>query len=95
MQYARARGATTIGFTGCQPSSQLLVDVSHIVVQAPLTMIEQIEDVHVILHHMITAALRERIATSDQLAREPNVVEPRFRRAEAVYHRIMPAAVSD
>jgi D-sedoheptulose 7-phosphate isomerase len=95
MQYAQARGATTIGFTGCQLSSQLLVDVSHIVVQAPLTMIEQIEDVHVILHHMITAALRERIATSNWLARVPHVVDSRFRRADAVYQRMMPAAVSD
>ncbi|HEX5164187.1 MAG TPA: SIS domain-containing protein [Thermomicrobiales bacterium] len=69
MQYARARGATTIGLTGHQPSSRFLCALSDIVVQVPLTIMEQIEDVHVIMHHMITTALRERIATGRAVKR--------------------------
>jgi D-sedoheptulose 7-phosphate isomerase len=63
MQYARSRGATTVGLTGSQPGSRLLCAVSDIVAQVPLTIMEQIEDVHVIIHHMISTALRERMAS--------------------------------
>jgi len=63
MEYARTRGATTIGLTGSQPNSRLMCAVSDIVAQVPLTVMEQIEDVHVIMHHMISIALRERMAS--------------------------------
>lgn len=79
MQYARSRGATTIGLTGCQPSSHLLCALSDIVVQAQLTVMEQIEDVHVIVHHMITTALRERIATGPTTERRVIASRPLLR----------------
>jgi D-sedoheptulose 7-phosphate isomerase len=77
MEYAQRRGATTIGLTGCQPKSRLLCALSNIVVQVPLTVMEQIEDVHVIINHMISSALRERIATGPRIER-PSVAGIRF-----------------
>ncbi len=54
---ARKAGARTVGFTG-RPGGKLkdLVDISVIV---PSDRIEQAEDGHMILDHVITAALRE------------------------------------
>jgi D-sedoheptulose 7-phosphate isomerase len=62
MEFARAHDAITIGLTGQQPSAVKLRALSNICIQAPLTMMEQIEDVHVICHHMVALALRKRIA---------------------------------
>ena len=62
MEFARAHDAITIGLTGQQPSAVKLRALSTICIQAPLTMMEQIEDVHVICHHMVALALRKRIA---------------------------------
>jgi len=61
MAYARARGAVTIGFTGAQPKAHMLGDLCDICCYAPLTMMEQIEDLHVIFHHVISLALRARV----------------------------------
>lgn len=70
IKLARARGAVTIGWTGYE-GGQLaaLVDISLVV---PNHCVEQIEDVHLILEHMITTALRAAIqqegaATSEYL----------------------------
>jgi D-sedoheptulose 7-phosphate isomerase len=62
MEFARAHDALTIGLTGQQPSAVKLRALSNICIQAPLTMMEQIEDVHVICHHMVALAVRKRIA---------------------------------
>lgn len=62
MQFAQAHRAVTIGFTGLQPSNLLLSQLCDIVVRAPLTMMEQIEDMHVMFHHVVTVGLRGRIA---------------------------------
>lgn len=61
MLYARERDAVTIGFTGARPSGNRLADLCDVCVRAPLTMLEQIEDLHVIFHHAISVALRTRI----------------------------------
>jgi D-sedoheptulose 7-phosphate isomerase len=61
LAYARSAGAVTIGFTGSQATSVLLCQLCDIAVQAPLMMMEQIEDIHVMLHHAITVCLRQRI----------------------------------
>ena len=94
MTYARARGATTIGLTGCQPKSSLLCAVSDIVVQVPLTIMEQIEDVHVIIHHMISTALRERLAMGR--ARERRIVAGhQYLRLDPLEREISAQVVSD
>ncbi len=59
IELARACRATTIGWTGHKGGRLAsLVDVSLVV---PNECIEQIEDVHLILEHMITTYLRERL----------------------------------
>ncbi len=57
VQLAREVGATTVGFTG-SPGGRLkhLVDIS---VDIPAGRIEQAEDGHMILDHVVTVALRE------------------------------------
>lgn len=62
LDYAHRNGATTIGFTGARASARTMARFCDICLQVPLTMMEQIEDVHVICHHMITVELRRRIA---------------------------------
>jgi D-sedoheptulose 7-phosphate isomerase len=94
MAYARNRGATTIGLTGCQPNSRMLCAVSDIVAQVPLTIMEQIEDVHVIIHHMISTALRERMAA--ELIAEGTVVgDRRFRLADPIDDEVPAYPASD
>jgi D-sedoheptulose 7-phosphate isomerase len=69
LQYARERGAMTIGFTGHQPKSARMIALCDLVLRAPLTMMEQIEDVHVVFHHAISVSLRRRIAVDPLLVR--------------------------
>jgi D-sedoheptulose 7-phosphate isomerase len=61
MEYARSSGALTIGFTGGRLSGDQLARHCDICVRVPLTMMEQIEDLHVVCHHAVGLALRERI----------------------------------
>jgi len=62
MAFARGNGATTIGMTGSQASAYKLLELSDLFVQATPRQMEQIEDLHVIVHHVIGLSLRERIA---------------------------------
>lgn len=58
IRLAAARGAVTIGWTGYEGGTLAgLVDISLIV---PNHCVEQIEDVHLILEHMVTTVLRNR-----------------------------------
>src|SRR3712207_6699088 len=61
LDYARALGAVTIGFTGQQAKAGEMSARCDICVQAPLAMMEQIEDLHVIYHHIVTRLLYERV----------------------------------
>ncbi|HWI61581.1 MAG TPA: SIS domain-containing protein [Symbiobacteriaceae bacterium] len=61
LEYARARGAVTVGFTGAQPKAELLRSRCDYTLAAPLDLMEQIEDIHVIFHHVISLALRRLI----------------------------------
>lgn len=63
MTFARNRAATTIGLTGSQSSACKLLELCDLFVQAAPRQMEQIEDLHVIIHHVIGLSLRERIAT--------------------------------
>jgi len=57
MKVAKAKGATTIGFIGFDGGKlRELVDI-HIVV--PSHNMEQVEDIHLLLEHVITTCLRE------------------------------------
>lgn len=61
IKLARARRATTIGWSGYDGGKlAALVDVPVVI---PSRSIEQIEDIHLILQHMVTVALRQ--ATSE------------------------------
>lgn len=64
MQYARARGATTIAFTGMMPSAERIAAHSDIVLRAPSTVMEQIEDYHVSFQHIIGLMLRNELGTA-------------------------------
>lgn len=61
LEYARAKGAKTIGFTGGMPKAELMRQSSDLLLAAPSTLMEQIEDLHMIFHHLITLSLRQRI----------------------------------
>lgn len=77
MEYARTVGAWTLGMTGSQPTSRRMADLCDVCLQAPLTMMEQIEDLHVMFSHAIAVTLRARIAdfvattTPDKQDRQP------------------------
>jgi len=62
MTYARNIGATTIGFTGSQASASKLIELSDFRLQVSSLLMEQIEDLHVIVHHIIGLRLRAKIA---------------------------------
>ena len=59
MEYASASGAVTVGCTG-RDGGRLKDIVDHCIC-VPSDCVGQIEDAHLILDHMITAALRERM----------------------------------
>ncbi len=61
LSYARASGAFCIAFTGAQPKAVMIEPLSDVLVRAPLTMMEQIEDLHVVYHHIITRQLFDRV----------------------------------
>jgi D-sedoheptulose 7-phosphate isomerase len=61
LEYARARGAVTIGFTGARASAEDMRALCEVCLSAPSTLMEQIEDLHVVFHHIVTLALRNKI----------------------------------
>jgi len=56
----------TLGFTGRQPSAERMVRLCDVCVRAPLQIMEQIEDLHVIIHHAVSMALRARVTAWNQ-----------------------------
>jgi D-sedoheptulose 7-phosphate isomerase len=60
LRYARASGAVVVSFTGAQEKAGLIAALSDVCVRAPLTLMEQIEDLHVVFHHVICLVLRQR-----------------------------------
>lgn len=65
---ARQVGATTIGFTGFDGG--LLADIVDIPVVVPSDCMERIEDVHLILEHLICSTIRESQCQEVSLAQE-------------------------
>ncbi len=60
MEMARAAGATTVGLTGF--AGGRLKDLVDRAVVVPCNCMEQIEDLHLVLEHLVVTALRERAA---------------------------------
>ncbi len=75
---ARGAGATTVGFVGW-PGGRLR-EVADMVVMVPSNRIEQAEDGHMILDHVIAVALREEPA--------PAIDDP-FQKAQRVLREVM------
>lgn len=66
IKLANERGATTIGFTGFDGGELAhLVDTN---IHVPSDCIEQVEDVHLMLEHLICTVLRERTQQTESLA---------------------------
>jgi D-sedoheptulose 7-phosphate isomerase len=61
LEYARSAGGRTVAFTGGMGATERLDGCCDVVVRAPLGMIEQIEDLHVIYAHVLMHYLRERL----------------------------------
>jgi D-sedoheptulose 7-phosphate isomerase len=61
LEHARAAGGRTIAFTGSMGGTERLDDCCDVLVRAPLDVIEQIEDLHVIYAHVLLRMLRERL----------------------------------
>lgn len=57
MKAAKAKGAATVGFTGFHGGK--LKDLVDVAIVVPCHKMEQIEDIHLMLEHMITTCLRE------------------------------------
>ena len=64
LQYARTVGATTIGFTGSRASAAPMLELSDVPVTAPVEIMEQIEDLHVVINHVLAVHLRSLIAAA-------------------------------
>lgn len=61
LQYARSAGAVTLGLTGARPSGERMAALCDVCLRASSELMETIEDLHVVAHHAIALALRDRI----------------------------------
>jgi D-sedoheptulose 7-phosphate isomerase len=62
VEYAKSKGATTIGFSGFKGGE--LAKITHKPIVVKSDNMERIEDIHLILEHMIKSCLKEIIRTS-------------------------------
>lgn len=62
LEYARDAGGRTVAFTGSMGTAERLDDCCDVVVRAPLRVLEQIEDLHVVYAHALMWRLRELLA---------------------------------
>jgi D-sedoheptulose 7-phosphate isomerase len=61
LEFAKSRGAMLIGFTSARPSAEAMAGLCDVCLQAPLEMMEQIEDIHVVYHHIIVRSVYDAI----------------------------------
>lgn len=61
LEYAHSAGGRTIAFTGSMGATERLDGCCDVVVRAPLGVMEQIEDLHVVYAHVLMHHLRERL----------------------------------
>lgn len=62
LRYARTIGARTIAFTSSRGTAAAMLALADHAVLAPVEVMEQIEDLHVIFNHVLAVVLRDRIA---------------------------------
>ncbi len=67
LRYARRAGGVTVSMTGAQEKAGLIAELSDVCVRAPLKMMEQIEDAHVVYFHAIAKAMQARIRAAAAL----------------------------
>jgi D-sedoheptulose 7-phosphate isomerase len=73
LELARRKGATTIGLAGCGGGKMLaLLDCAILV---PCHNMQQVEDAHVILSHMIFLDLKKRIESEVKARLQPSAVQ--------------------
>ena len=77
VDFGRAIGATTIGFTGFEGGK--LKDMVDICITVPVDSMEQIEDVHLLLCHLITTCLRNMPPELSEPKAFPETVSGRIR----------------
>ncbi len=63
LRYARSVGATTIGLTSTRPSASAMLAFTDVPVVVQSDVMEQIEDLHTVVNHVLTVQMRERIAS--------------------------------
>jgi len=63
LEFAKSRGATVIGFTSARQSAETMAGLCDVCLRAPLEMMEQIEDLHVVYHHMIVRCVYDAITS--------------------------------
>ncbi|MER8474133.1 SIS domain-containing protein [Mesorhizobium sp. M1328] len=61
LEFAKSRGAMIIGFTSARPTAETMAGLCDVCLRVPLEMMEQIEDVHVIYHHIIVRGVYDAI----------------------------------
>jgi D-sedoheptulose 7-phosphate isomerase len=71
---AKSLGAMTIGWSG--GSGGQLAELAEISVVVPCTVVEQIEDVHLILEHIVTLRLRETVIAEIGAEARPGIPQP-------------------
>ncbi len=64
VEYAKSKGATTVGFIGFEGGE--LAKIAHKSVVVRSDNMERIEDIHLILEHMIKSCLKETISASQK-----------------------------
>jgi len=62
LHYAQSAGATTIGLTSIRTSARAALSYTDIPVVVQTEVMEQIEDLHSVVNHVLAVHLRERIA---------------------------------
>jgi D-sedoheptulose 7-phosphate isomerase len=61
LEFAKSRGATLVGYTSARGSAEKMAALCDVCLRAPLEMMEQIEDLHVIYHHIIVRCVYDAI----------------------------------
>lgn len=61
LQYANTIGAKVLSLTSTRDSAETIRKISDICIASPSTMMEQIEDFHVMFHHILARLLRDSI----------------------------------
>ncbi len=92
IRLANKFGAYTVGFTGF--SGGELARLSRLNIHVPLDSYEQVEDIHLILEHMVVSAIREHCQETTVLPRafQPSLASPEAALPDAHQHTALQTA---